>query len=36
VALWPQAVQSVAQGRVLALTWAGAGTPECDVVAKGR
>jgi RES domain-containing protein len=28
VALWPQAVQSVAQGRVLALTWADSGTPE--------
>ena len=36
VALWPQAVQSVAQGRVLALTWAGSRTPECDVVAGGR
>jgi hypothetical protein len=28
VALWPTAVQSVAQGRVLRATWAGAPTPE--------
>jgi hypothetical protein len=27
VALWPAAVQSVAQGRVLRLVWAGSGTP---------
>ena len=33
VALWPQAVQSVAQGRVLALRWSGSEVPELTVVA---
>lgn len=32
VALWPQAVQSVAQGRVLALTWSGGSTPDLTFV----
>jgi hypothetical protein len=31
VALWPQAVQSVAQGRVLALRWTGSNLPELMV-----
>jgi RES domain-containing protein len=33
VALWPQAVQSVAQGRVLALQWTGSEVPELTLLA---
>jgi RES domain-containing protein len=33
VALWPAAVQSVAQGRVLRATWAGSPTPEWSELA---
>ena len=32
VALWPHAVQSVAQGRVIRLVWAGSPEPEIDFV----
>lgn len=32
VALWPHAVQSVAQGRVLALHWRGARAPDLEIV----
>jgi RES domain-containing protein len=34
VALWPVAVQSVAQGRVLRATWAGKSTPEWSELAS--
>jgi RES domain-containing protein len=35
VALWPQAVQSVAQGRVLRLEWRGARKPQVAALANG-
>jgi hypothetical protein len=36
VALWPHAVQSIAQGRVLRATWAGSPNPEWSEVAAAR
>lgn len=35
VALWPHAVQSVDQGRVLALQWEGERTPRLEVLSAG-
>ena len=35
VALWPHAVQSVAQGRVLRLTWSGSPDPAVEIVNGG-